>query len=321
MIEIDHLVKRYGDIKAVDDISFTVHDGEILGFLGPIGAGKSTTMNILTGYISATSGSVKINGYDILEQPAEAKACIGYLPEQPPLYTDMTVMEYLHFVADLNGVDKKEQPAHLAEILRMVRITDVAHRLIGNLSKGYRQRVGIAQALIGHPDVLILDEPTVGLDPKQIIEIRNTIRELGKKHTVILSSHILSEVSETCDRVVIINRGKIVAEGGLDQLTRQASQRNFRLLVKGPGKEVLQKIRLLPGIADATLVREDGELATVDYENVPGKDSRVQVFYEMARNAWPILETRSIDPTLEDIFLEVTGNASFAAETSGGVRS
>ena len=211
MIEINNLVKRYGDIKAVNGISFTVNDGEVLGFLGPNGAGKSTTMNIITGYLSSTSGTVKVNGHDILEEPEEAKKCIGYLPEMPPLYFDMTVLEYLNFICDLKKVPKKERKEQLASILSMVKIVDMADRLIGNLSKGYKQRVGIAQALVGNPDILILDEPTVGLDPNQILEIRKLIRKLAQKHTVILSSHILSEVQAVCDRVVIINKGKVAA--------------------------------------------------------------------------------------------------------------
>ncbi|NLB43795.1 MAG: ATP-binding cassette domain-containing protein, partial [Clostridiaceae bacterium] len=211
MIEIRNLVKYYGDILAVNDITFTVNKGEILGFLGPNGAGKSTTMNILTGFLSATSGTVTVNGYDILDNPQKAKTCIGYLPENPPLYLDMTVIEYLRFVSELKGVPPAQRIKQLAEIMKLVRITDVSGRLIKNLSKGYRQRVGIAQAMVGNPEVLVLDEPTIGLDPKQIIEIRNLIKELGKTHTVILSSHILPEVQAVCERVVIINKGSIAA--------------------------------------------------------------------------------------------------------------
>ena len=210
MVEINGLVKNYGSIEAVRNVSFTVGDGEILGFLGPNGAGKSTTLNIMTGYLAATSGSVKINGYDILEQPRKAKQCIGFLPEQPPLYTEMTVREYLEFVYGLKGC-RMPRRQHVREVCDLVGITDAADRIIGNLSKGYRQRVGVAQALIGNPKVLVFDEPTIGLDPKQIIEIRDVIKELGKSHTIILSSHILSEVSAICTRVMIINKGKIVA--------------------------------------------------------------------------------------------------------------
>jgi len=230
MIEIRNLVKYYGDIPAVNNVTFTVQKGEILGFLGPNGAGKTTTMNILTGFLSATSGTVTINGHDILEEPQEAKKCIGYLPEQPPLYLDMTVIEYLKFVAELKGVAADDQIKQLAEIMKLVRITDVSNRLIKNLSKGYRQRVGIAQALVGNPEVLVLDEPTVGLDPKQIIEIRNLIKELGKKHTVILSSHILPEVQAVCERVVIINKGVIIEEGSSDLISNPQNDRTRAFL-------------------------------------------------------------------------------------------
>ncbi|NJP39895.1 ATP-binding cassette domain-containing protein [Oscillospiraceae bacterium HV4-5-C5C] len=312
MIEIQNLVKRYGEIEAVNDISFQVRNGEILGFLGPNGAGKSTTMNILTGYISATSGHVLIDQYDILEQPQLAKKQIGYLPENPPLYFDMTVREYLNFIADLKNVDKKIWRSQLTEILRLVRITDVAHRLIKNLSKGYKQRVGIAQALVGNPDVLILDEPTVGLDPKQIIDIRNTIKELGKNHTIILSSHILPEVSAICDRVIIINHGHLVAEEDIDRLnSRVEDVKNLQLLVEGPARAVVQKLRLIPNVIDAAVTRESGSIATIRLECAQGKDIRRQAFYEMARNSWPILEMKSLDPTLEDIFLQVTGNVDY----------
>ncbi|MDD4367946.1 MAG: ATP-binding cassette domain-containing protein [Oscillospiraceae bacterium] len=312
MIEIQNLVKRYGEIEAVNDISFQVRNGEILGFLGPNGAGKSTTMNILTGYISATSGHVLIDQYDILEQPQMAKRQIGYLPENPPLYYDMTVREYLNFIAELKNVDKGMWRSQLTEILRLVRITDVAHRLIKNLSKGYKQRVGIAQALIGNPDVLILDEPTVGLDPKQIIDIRNTIKELGKNHTIILSSHILPEVSAICDRVIIINHGHLVAEEDIDRLNSRVDDvKNLQLLVEGPARAVVQKLRLIPNVIDASVTRETGTITTVRLECAQGKDIRRQAFYEMARNSWPILEMKSLDPTLEDIFLQVTGNVDY----------
>jgi ABC-2 type transport system ATP-binding protein len=247
MIEIRNLVKYYGDILAVNDVTFTVQKGEILGFLGPNGAGKTTTMNILTGFLSATSGTVTINGYDILENPQMAKRCIGYLPENPPLYLDMTVIEFLKFVSELKGVVKEDRIKQLAEIMKLVRITDVANRLIKNLSKGYRQRVGIAQALVGNPEVLVLDEPTVGLDPKQIIEIRNLIKELGKRHTVILSSHILPEVQAVCERVVIINKGKIAAEDtpeGLSRKMAKTSKVSSSALKARPGCD--SKARVLP---------------------------------------------------------------------------
>lgn len=256
MIEVKHLTKQYGDKLAVNDISFTVEDGEILGLLGPNGAGKSTTMNMLTGYISSTSGQALINGIDILEDPIKAKAQIGYLPELPPLYLDMTVMGYLNFVYDLKKC-KLPRRSHLKDVCNLCRISDVSGRVIKHLSKGYRQRVGLAQALINNPPILILDEPTVGLDPKQIIEIRTLVKKLGKKHTVILSSHILSEVQEVCDRVVIINHGQIAANDTIDNLSKAVSGVN-RLVVRisGPKNEVLQAIR---AIDDVTKVRADME--------------------------------------------------------------
>jgi ABC-2 type transport system ATP-binding protein len=309
MIEIRNLVKYYGNILAVNDVTFTVNKGEILGFLGPNGAGKTTTMNILTGYLSATSGTVTINGYDILDDPYHAKRCIGYLPEHPPLYLDMTVIEYLKFVSELKGVPVDQRIRQIAEIMKLVRITDVSNRLIKNLSKGYRQRVGIAQAMVGSPEVLVLDEPTIGLDPKQIIEIRNLIKELGKKHTVILSSHILPEVQAVCERVVIINKGTIAAVDTPTSLSRKMAKTSRILLsAEGPAKDVIQKLRTLPGVkkAEAVLSKEDG-ITIFEIENEPETDVRKQVFYEMARNSWPIIEMRSLDPTLEDIFLQVTG--------------
>ena len=308
MIEIRNLVKYYGDICAVNDVTFTVNKGEILGFLGPNGAGKTTTMNILTGFLSATSGSVTINGHDILDEAQEAKKCIGYLPENPPLYLDMTVIEFLRFVSELKGVARENQIKQLAEIMKLVRIADVSNRLIKNLSKGYRQRVGIAQAMVGNPEVLVLDEPTIGLDPKQIIEIRNLIRELGKKHTIILSSHILPEVQAVCERVVIINRGVIAAIDTPEGLShKMAKTSKVQLTAEGPARDVIQKLRMLPGVrnAEATLEKEDG-LSIFEIENEPERDVRKQIFFEMARNGWPIIEMKSMDPTLEDIFLQVT---------------
>lgn len=315
MIEIRNLVKYYGDKKAVDDISFTVHDGEILGFLGPNGAGKTTTMNILTGFLSATSGHVAIDGFDILEKPQEAKKAIGYLPEHPPLYLDMTVTEYLRFVSELKGVDPAIRNKQLTDIMRSVRITDHAGRLIKNLSKGYRQRVGIAQAMVGNPSVLILDEPTVGLDPKQIIEIRSLIKELGKKHTVILSSHILPEVQAVCERVVIINRGRIAAIDTPGTLsTRMSKISKVQVTVEGPHKEVIQRIRLIPGIRNADLVAEKDGICVVSVDCESGVDARKPLFFELARNSWAILELRSLEPTLEDIFLAVTSGTDVGEE-------
>ncbi len=311
MIEIKNLVKYYGDILAVNNVTFTVEKGEILGFLGPNGAGKSTTMNILTGFLSATSGTVKIDGIDILENPQEAKRHIGYLPENPPLYLDMTVIEYLKFVSELKGVPSEARIRQLAEIMKLVRITDVSGRLIKNLSKGYRQRVGIAQALVGNPEVLVLDEPTVGLDPKQIIEIRNLITELGKKHTVILSSHILPEVQAVCERVVIINKGSIAAIDTPEGLSRKVSRTSkVALTAEGPAREIVQKLRQLTGVTRVEIFSEkEGGVTVFEIENSPEMDVRKQIFFEMARHSWPIIEMKSLDPTLEDIFLQVTGTS------------
>lgn len=308
MIQVENLTKRYGQHLAVDSISFTVETGEILGFLGPNGAGKSTTMNILTGYISATEGQALINGIDILEQPEEAKKMIGYLPEFPPLYGDMTVSEYLDFVSDIKGITGADRKKNMEKIMDLVKIGDVRGRMIKNLSKGYKQRVGLAQSLLGNPEVLILDEPTVGLDPKQIIEIRNLIKDLGKDHTIILSSHILPEVSAVCERVIIINKGKIVASDTPDNLSRglgNSSRLNLR--IAGQEKSVLKAIQELHGIIhlESLGVREPG---TVDVmvEADPNVDLRRPLFHAMARASYPILMMKSMDMTLEDIFLQVT---------------
>lgn len=273
MITVNHLTKRYGSHLAVDDISFTVQDGEIVGFLGPNGAGKSTTMNMLTGYISSSSGEALINDINILDNPIQAKREIGYLPELPPLYQEMTVMGYLRFVYDLKKC-KLPRKAHLTEICNLCKISDVQDRIIKNLSKGYRQRVGLAQALVGNPPILILDEPTVGLDPKQMMEIRNLIKRLGKRHTVILSSHILSEIQAVCDRVIIINKGKLMADGAIDTLAQSMSQ-NHRLKVRLDGAEadVLQALRAIPDVAK---VQQSTQLEAglFDYEIEPEEQRR-----------------------------------------------
>ena len=256
MVEVKKLTKNYGNIKAVDNISFTVGEGEILGFLGPNGAGKSTTMNIITGYISSTSGTVTIDGKEILENPKEAKAKIGYLPEIPPLYTDMTVKKYLEFMFDLKKV-KLPKKEHIEEVMRLVRITEQADRIIKNLSKGYRQRVGFAQALLGNPPVLILDEPTVGLDPMQIIEIRKLIKSLGKKHTIILSSHVLSEISATCDRILVISNGKIVADAKTDELSSStAGEEKLALVVEGAASDIISAIKNIPAVIRVNKISE-----------------------------------------------------------------
>ena len=313
MIEVSHLTKHYGDKAAVDDISFTVNDGEILGFLGPNGAGKSTTMNILTGYLSSTEGTVKIEGVDVLEEPAKAKKHIGFLPELPPLYLDMTVKEYLNFVYDLKGT-KLRRDAHIAEICDLVRISNVYSRVIKNLSKGYKQRVGLAQALIGNPDVLILDEPTVGLDPKQIIEIRSLIKNLGKKHTVILSSHILPEVQSVCERIIIINKGKIVADDTTVNLSNSLSTEH-RLIARIAGPEETVR-RAISGISGVSLVTSLGshEPDTFDFqiEMEQGKDVRRPLFSVLADRRWPLMSLNSGEMSLEDIFLKLTSDDTAA---------
>lgn len=307
MIEVKNLTKHYGDKHAVNDISFTVEDGEILGFLGPNGAGKSTTMNMLTGYISSTSGSALINGVDILDEPIKAKSQIGYLPEIPPLYIDMTVKSYLNFMYDLKKC-KLPRKSHLTDVCDLCKITDVKDRIIKHLSKGYKQRVGLAQALIGNPPVLILDEPTVGLDPKQIIEIRNLIKKLGRNHTVILSSHILSEIQAVCDRVIIINKGEIAADDTADNLSKKVSA-DHRLIVRIEGNkdEVKYELRKIDGIkyVKADMEREPG-VYEYEMEGQEGIDLRRDVNRIAQKNGWPILLMRSAELTLEDIFLKIT---------------
>lgn len=315
MIEVIGLSKRYGNHLAVKDANFVINDGEVIGFLGPNGAGKSTIMNILTGYLSLTQGSVKVDGYDILEEPLEAKRRIGYLPEIPPLYTDMTVKEYLNFVFDLKKVKLPRAP-HINEICRLVKIDHVATRLIKNLSKGYRQRVGIAQALIGNPDVLILDEPTVGLDPKQIIEIRNLIAKLGKNHTVILSSHILSEIQAVCNRIIIINRGEIVADGTAEALSSAlSSDLSYTVRIAGPEAQVLKTLGSIAGVEEVESLGKI-EAGSTDYRIIPesDKDVRKEVFARMAERNWPILSLTSNALTLEQIFLRLTEEGATAKE-------
>ena len=310
MIEINHLVKNYGSKFAVDDISFKVGEGEIVGFLGPNGAGKSTTMNILTGYLSSTSGEAKVGGIDILENPDEAKKLIGFLPEQPPLYIDMTVQEYLNFVYDIKAC-KLNREKHLEEIRKVTKIDDVKNRLIRNLSKGYRQRVGIAQALVGNPPVIIFDEPTVGLDPKQIIEIRNLIRSLGKNHTVVLSTHILSEVQSVCDRIIIINEGKIIADEKTEDIAQAVEQnRRYSVKISGPQREVLAALGAIPGVTSVELTGER-ELDSYVYrlETERNADVRKPLFYAMAEKNWPILGLEAVGMNLEEVFVRITERA------------
>ncbi|MBK6088892.1 ATP-binding cassette domain-containing protein [Ruminococcus difficilis] len=302
MIEVQHVTKRYGSVKALDDISFTADSGEVVGLLGPNGAGKSTTMNIITGYLSAGEGTVLIDGVDILEHPKQAKAKIGYLPEIPPLYVDMTVRRYLEFIFDLKKV-KLPKKEHIAEVMTIVKISDVESRVIRNLSKGYRQRVGLAAALLGNPPVLILDEPTVGLDPKQIIDIRKLIKSLGKKHTIIFSSHVLSEVSAVCDRIVMINNGKIVADAATDKLSESISGEGILALeVEGAVSTVREAIGTVDGVKRVS--KAAGNNYTVEYES--GVDVRRGIFNVLAKAGCPILMMRSGNLTLEESFLKLT---------------
>lgn len=307
MIEVNNLVKKYGNHLAVDHLSFKVEKGQIYGFLGPNGAGKSTTMNIMTGYISSTEGEVLINGHDILEEPEEAKKSIGYLPEVPPLYMEMTVLEYLKFAAELKKIPKQERENQISDVMEMVGITEMKQRLIKNLSKGYKQRVGLAQAILGYPEIIILDEPTVGLDPKQIIEIRELIKKLSENHTIILSSHILSEVSAVCDYILIINHGKLVASDTTENLSKMTfGSRTLELAVKG-SKEKIEK--LLDGLEEIQEIEwksskeDEVSLAIKTEEKI---DLREQLFYLMAENKMPILEMKSTKVSLEDVFLELT---------------
>ena len=315
MIEVKNLTKRYGNNVALDHVSFTVEDGSILGFLGPNGAGKSTTMNIVTGYLSATEGTVSISGHDILDEPNEARKLIGYLPELPPLYLDMTVQEYLNFMYDLKKV-KLPREKHIREICSLTKIQNVYKRLIGNLSKGYRQRVGIAQALLGNPPVLILDEPTVGLDPKQIIEIRNLIKHLGRNHTIILSSHILSEVQAVCERVIIINSGKLVADGATDRLAHDLST-DHRIIARiaGPEHDVLHAIRAMDKVVEVVSMGEK-EPGVYEYhiEAEMDQDIRRDLFALLTRKGWPLMSSRNTDLTLEEIFLRLTSGENHFTE-------
>ncbi len=319
MIEINGLSKVFGTQRAVDDVTFRVEEGEIMGFLGPNGAGKSTTMNILTGYLSATSGTCRVNGVDILENPLEAKRNIGFLPEMPPLYTDMTVKEYLNFIYDLKGCTFPRQQ-HIREICDVVKIGDVYNRLIGNLSKGYRQRVGIAQALIGNPRVLIFDEPTVGLDPKQIIDIRNLIRMLGKEHTIILSTHILPEVQAVCDRIVVINKGKVVAnEKTEDLVTAVDGSRKMVAKVVGPQDEVLKTLKGVAGIRSVDVLgKRDTDSISYLIESEERVDARKPLFYTLASKGWPLVGLEGMELSLEDIFIRLVGEQRKGRNAKGG---
>lgn len=308
MIEVKNLVKKYGSHLAVDHLNFTVETGQIYGFLGPNGAGKSTTMNIMTGYLGATEGEVLINGHNILEEPEAAKRCIGYLPEVPPLYMDMTVLEYLRFAAELKKIPRKEREEQVQRVMMRVKITDVGNRLIKNLSKGYRQRVGLAQAILGFPEIIILDEPTVGLDPKQIIEIRELIRELAKEHTVILSSHILAEIQEVCDYIMIISKGKLVASDTPENLEKLLSDhQSVELLAKGDENKVKAVVKKISNVRKAYF-EAGSESGTVRVSLAPkdGADIREAVFRAFADSSCPLLMLHHSRTTLEDVFLELT---------------
>ncbi len=320
MIEVENLVKKYGSHLAVDHLTFRVEPGKIYGFLGPNGAGKSTTMNIMTGYIAATEGSVKINGYDIVKDAEAAKKCIGYLPEIPPLYQDMTVKEYLYFVAELKKLSKAETKEQIKEIMELTMITDIQNRLIKNLSKGYKQRVGLAQAVLGYPDVIILDEPTVGLDPKQIIEIRDLIKKLGEKHTVILSSHILSEVQTVCDEIMIISKGKLVAcdtPEGLTGLMNQNMQLDISIL--GTKDKIEAIIKEIDGVERYHFENSmEQNQVKVILETDKKKDIREALFYALAEEKLPIMSMNRVEKSLEDVFLELTDEEVKEASEEGG---
>lgn len=307
MIEVENLVKRYGGHLAVDHLSFTVEKGCVCGFLGPNGAGKSTTMNIMTGYLAPTEGEVRVDGHSVTQDPAGAKACIGYLPEQPPLYVDMTVREYLEFAAGLKRIPGGERAAQLDRILEMTRTADVSGRLIRNLSKGYRQRVGIAGALLGTPKVIILDEPTVGLDPAQMIEIRSLIHDLGKTHTVILSSHILSEVQTVCDRVLIIAHGKLVAQGTPEELAgKLAAKGTISATAQGERDAVLAAAATVPGLTDLRVTAEKGGEVSFTAVSESGADLRGALSLALAKAGCPVLNLRAESMSLEDVFLQLT---------------
>ena len=307
MIEVSHLTKRYGSHTAVKDLSFTIEKGVVYGFLGPNGAGKSTTMNILTGCLGASEGEVKIDGHSIVEEPAQAKKLIGYLPEIPPLYPEMTADEYLHFVASAKGVPLKERDKQVRAAMDKTKITDVRNRLIRNLSKGYKQRVGIAQALIGDPEVIILDEPTVGLDPAQIIEIRELIRELGRDHTMVLSSHILSEVQAVCDSIMIISHGELVASDTPENLTTLfAGRTTYEMLVRADEEAAQKTVEKVENVESAVYAASEEDAVRITITPAQDNDLREALFYAFAEAKQPILEMTRRRASLEDVFLELT---------------
>ena len=309
VLRAEHVTKRFGGITALENAELELYKGEVHALVGANGAGKSTTMNMMTGYIAATSGTVKINGYDILKNPEQAKKSIGYLPELPPVYPDMTVYEYLRFVAELKKVKKNERQVQIEDVMKQTQIEDVKGRLIKNLSKGYKQRVGLAQAIIGYPEVIILDEPTVGLDPKQIIEIRELIRELAKKHTIILSSHILSEVSAVCDHIMIISKGKLVASDTPEGLmTLLKGGRQMKLSVLGEQSKVEELLRSMESVKDFSMQPPRAEgMVSVNIRTEDTEDIRVELFHRLAAADMPIMELSLSEKSLEDVFLELTG--------------
>ena len=311
MIEVRNLVKKYGNHVAVNHLNFTVEKGKIYGFLGPNGAGKSTTMNMITGYIASTEGEIMIDGHNILEEPEVAKKKIGYLPEIPPLYLDMTVQEYLSFAAELKGISKEKRKSNIEEVMSTTKVTEVQYRLIKNLSKGYRQRVGLAQALLGYPEIIILDEPTVGLDPKQIIEIRDLIKNLGRKHTVILSSHILSEVSAVCDQVLIIDKGRLVASDTPENLGKVMSGTNsLEITVKGQESEIRKALDMVENIQEV-IYHDSLVKGACDFTiKLSGDmDMRENIFFALAEVKCPILKMQSSNMSLEEVFLKLTDDA------------
>lgn len=315
MIEVKNLVKKYGNHTAVDHLNFTIEEGHVYGFLGPNGAGKSTTMNIMTGYLGATEGEVLINGHDILKEPEEAKKQIGYLPELPPLYMEMTVREYLEFVAELKGIAKNKREESINEVEKMVKIWEVENRLIRNLSKGYRQRVGLAQAVLGFPKIIILDEPSVGLDPKQIIEIRELIRQLSKKHTVILSSHILAEVREVCDYILIISKGKLVASDTPENLERNLGDSDLiEIETKASPDEVRRILETVDGIRSISTKHLENGITWAQIQEKKNTDVREKVFQAFAQNHQPLLKLNPLQVSLEDVFMELTQSDRAAEE-------
>lgn len=315
MIEVKNLVKKYGNHLAVDHMNFTIEEGHIYGFLGPNGAGKSTTMNIMTGYLGATEGEVLINGHDILKEPEEAKKQIGYLPELPPLYMDMTVREYMEFAAELKKIPKEKRAESIEDVEKLVKIKDVEKRLIKNLSKGYRQRVGLAQAVLGFPEIIILDEPSVGLDPKQIIEIRELIRKLAKKHTVILSSHILAEVREVCDYIMIISKGKLVASDTPENLERYLGESGLiEIETRTEASKVKEVLKNVPGIEKVSLKIDASGITSGQIREKRGQDIREELFTTFAEKKMPLLKLNPVQVSLEDVFMELTQSDKAAEE-------